>query len=145
MTEELFAYAILFKVGLLPREDYNCRLDALFLSDGTNSLLLELEWYSSNPDETYQIMECAAQSQLSFAYDLFGQFLFDELEQIYRKHKCNMQDFGAKVYRIWQLLPSDFNQKEPFWTLSYADDCLSWDDENQTRNLYEKAFRYYSK
>lgn len=32
---------------------------------------------------------------------------------------------------------------EPFHTLSYADDPLSWNDEKQTRKLYEELFEFY--
>jgi hypothetical protein len=34
-------------------------------------------------------------------------------------------------------------QMEPFWTLSYADDPLSWGEERQTHEIYEKMFGYY--
>ncbi len=40
-------------------------------------------------------------------------------------------------------MPRDIGQKEPFLTLCYADDCLSYHDEEQCRKLYEKAMCYY--
>ncbi len=30
-----------------------------------------------------------------------------------------------------------------FWTLSYADDPLSWGDEKQTSYTYERMLSYY--
>lgn len=33
--------------------------------------------------------------------------------------------------------------EEPFHILSYADDCLSYGDEKQCRELYESMFAFY--
>lgn len=33
--------------------------------------------------------------------------------------------------------------EEPFYILSYADDCLGYGDEKQCRELYENALNYY--
>ena len=51
--------------------------------------------------------------------------------------------FAKKMYSLWNKLPRDIGQKEPFLTLCYADDCLSYHDEEQCRKLYEKAMCYY--
>ena len=64
--------------------------------------------------------------------------------KIYNSKKINIKEFGIQSYEVWKLLPNEIMQKEPFWTLEYADDCISWGDEEQTRKLYEKAFEYYS-
>lgn len=37
----------------------------------------------------------------------------------------------------------DLEQKEPFFTLSYVDEPLSWGDEEQIRNICEHMFNYY--
>lgn len=37
------------------------------------------------------------------------------------------------------------DEEQPFWTLSYADDPLSWGDEEQSKALYEEAFDFYRK
>lgn len=47
------------------------------------------------------------------------------------------------MYQLWQYLPSELSEKEPFDILCYADDLLSWGDEKQCRELYEKALFYY--
>lgn len=54
-----------------------------------------------------------------------------------------IHSFAEKAYVAWNMLPKSIDQTEPFWTLSYADDPLSWGDEKQTREIYEKMFRYY--
>ena len=51
--------------------------------------------------------------------------------------------FAGKMYSLWNKLPRDTGREEPFLTLCYADDCLSYHDEAQCRKLYEKAMRYY--
>ena len=43
-----------------------------------------------------------------------------------------------------QRLPSVIEYgEEPFFALCYADDCLSYGDEKQCRDLYEAALSYY--
>ena len=74
-------------------------------------------------------------------YDVFGKFLLYELNTIYPE--MEIHNFGAKAYSLWNLLPKNIEQKQPFLTLSYADDPLSWGDEKQSRELYEKMFKYY--
>ncbi|MGM0125067.1 hypothetical protein IGI37_002463 [Enterococcus sp. AZ194] len=77
---------------------------------------------------------------------LFGQYLFEKLKKIYFSDELQIDEFGRKMYSIWNTyLPDCLAKEEPFWTLSYADDCLSYGDEKQTRELYEKAFDFYQK
>ena len=47
------------------------------------------------------------------------------------------------MYRLWTLLPKKIKLEEPFYILSYADDCLGYGDEKQCRELYENALNYY--
>ena len=47
------------------------------------------------------------------------------------------------MYSLWESLPGNIQNIEPFFTLSYADDPLSWGDEEQTRNIYEYMLNYY--
>lgn len=46
------------------------------------------------------------------------------------------------MYELWTMLPTEINEEEPFYILSYADDCLACGDEEQTKELYEKAFNF---
>ena len=41
------------------------------------------------------------------------------------------------------LLALEFVSSDPFFTMCYADDPLSWGDKDQTRELYEQMFRFY--
>ena len=47
------------------------------------------------------------------------------------------------MFGLWESLPGNMQNMEPFWTLCYADDPLSWGDEAQTRNVYEHMLDYY--
>jgi len=142
MLEELLVYAILLEVGLASNAEYVAYLDALFMKASDNDLLLALEWGSTDANQSISTIRnhCA---QCSIDYDAFGRFLFSKLADIYSQNKIDIQTFGEKAYAMWKQFPRSIHQTEPFWTLCYADDPLSWGDEKQTRELYEKAFRYY--
>ena len=47
------------------------------------------------------------------------------------------------MYDLWKLLPDKINNEEPFYTLNYAGDCLSYGDEIRCRELYKCALNYY--
>lgn len=142
MVEILLSYAILLYVGLVSEVEYKENLDAHFLKHPDNALLLELEWRTLDIEGTIKIIfnYCL---ENSIDYDTFGCFLISKLEEIYYQDDMDIQHFGSKMYLIWRVLPSEIENKEPFWTLCYADDPLSWGDEKQTRELYQKMFQYY--
>jgi hypothetical protein len=140
MIERLLSYAILLKYELITLDNYNMHLDEIFLQYPDDDLLLELQWCSTDSKKTIDaIWEYSRDVEIVF--DIFGRFLLGELKVIYKEMDIN--SFGAKAYSVWNLLPESINQTEPFWTLSYADDPLSWGDVKQTRELYEKMFKYY--
>ena len=51
--------------------------------------------------------------------------------------------FASRMFNLWKNLPGNLQNIEPFWTLSYADAPLSWGDETQSRNIYERMLCYY--
>ena len=65
-----------------------------------------------------------------------------ELKKIYSDEN-NLMEFGKRMYQLWKCLPSELSEEEPCIILRYADDPLSWGDEKQCRELYEKALFYY--
>ncbi len=65
------------------------------------------------------------------------------MNQVYKTNTLDIREFADRCYKMWTVLPKDISMQEPFHTLSYADDCLSYGDEKQTRELYEKAFDFY--
>ena len=47
------------------------------------------------------------------------------------------------MHSLWESLPENIQNIELFQALCYADDSLSWGDEDQTKNIYEYALNYY--
>ena len=142
--EKLYAEFLLWINELNTNEKYESLLHEYFLSAPNDKVLLELEECSSDIRRTNAIFENFWDSEHKiFDVDIFGRSLFSELECIYKSNKFNIEEFAKRCYSLWKVLPSSINQIEPFWTLSYADDCLSWNDEMQTRSLYEEAFAFY--
>ena len=76
-----------------------------------------------------------------FDTEYFGKILMRSLLRIYES--MDLALFAGKMYSLWNKLPRDIGRREPFLTLCYADDCLSYHDEEQCRKLYEKAMCYY--
>jgi hypothetical protein len=98
-------------------------------------LLLELQWCFSDTKKTIDtILEYSREAEID--YNVFGRFLLGGLKAICTE--MDIHSFGVKAYSVWNLLPKSIEQTEPFRTLSYADDPLSWGDEKQARELYEK-------
>lgn len=142
MVEILLSYAILLYVGLVSDAEYKENLDAHFLKHPDNALLLELEWRTLDIQGTIKIIfDYCLENNVD--YDTFGCFLISKLEEVYYQNDMDIRFFGSKMYSIWRVLPSEIENKEPFWTLCYADNPLSWGDERQTRELYQKMFKYY--
>lgn len=143
IPENLLVYATLLEAGFSVRKNYRDYLDTMFSILPDNDLLLELQWCTADIQKTIStIREYYASHCIN--YDVFGRELFSKLEKIYEQDDMDIQTFGEKTYRIWQQLSSSIHLEEPFFTLCYADDPLSWGDEKQARNFYEKAFRFYS-
>lgn len=142
MVEILLSYAILLYVGLVSDAEYKENLDVHFLKHPDIALLLELEWRTLDIQGTIKIIfDYCLENHVD--YNTFGCFLISKLEEIYCQDNMDIRFYGSKMYSIWRVLPSEIQNKEQFWTLSYADDPLSWGDENQTRELYKKMFLYY--
>lgn len=142
--ERLICKSLLWKIGLTDGADYSKTLDELFLSDVNNDLLLELESCSYDYDTAFDILQRFWKYECkSFCVDTFGRCLTKDLKEVYESNIHSIEEFGKKCYSLWQLIPKEFNIIEPFYTLSYADDPLSWGDEEQPRKIYEELFGFY--
>jgi len=142
MREQLFAYALFLYTGLMTLDEYNTYLDDLFLAEPDNDLLLELEYCSGNSEKTIQIITEGYQEDIEFNTVAFGELIAKRLETVYFRPGTDLREYGDKVYRLWQKLPSDLQMKEPFAILSYADDPLSYGDEERSREMYQEFFQY---
>ncbi|MGN0426959.1 MAG: hypothetical protein ACI4F0_04070 [Agathobacter sp.] len=137
--EELFVYAILCSIGYDLSNEYGNTLDKLFLSNPENEDYLELEGlqYKDAVLHTLSIM-----NRCSIDHDTFGKYLMETLKPIYKQSEIS--DFAKKMHTLWNRLPRAIEYGEdPFFVFNYADDCLSYGDEKQCRDLYESAMNYY--
>lgn len=138
--EELLVFALLLKVNMVTKDEYNKGLDELFLDNLENEDLLYLEWETD-------IKKAIAYIRTHIDYDVldyeqFGRILMNRLK-VYYKNCSDIMSFANRMYSLWESLPGNIQDKEPFFSLCYADDPLSWSDEEQTRNIYEYIMNYY--
>ena len=138
--EELLVYVILLCEELVAEDEYNKRLDELFLSTPENDDLLYLEWETDIKKAVIYVGTHIDYNCLEL--EQFGRILMGKLKAIYVN--CpDIKHFASRMYSLWEGLPGNIQNIEPFWTLSYADDPLSWGDEEQTRSIYEHMLDYY--
>lgn len=142
--EKLAALCALWAFGLGSKEDYCKELDRLFLEDPDDDFLLELENFGGDCAAAWACISPLVQTGINV--DKFGKELFHCLEKFYLKN-CNsrgsLEKFGKMCFELWKSLPASTDRKDPFHTLSYADEPLSWGDEEQSRELFQGMFDYY--
>ncbi len=136
--EELFVYALLCSEGVDMWAMYSQALDKLFIENPEKEDYLSLEEMAPKEAVLHSI---AVMHRTEFDSECFGKVLMRSLKQVYEN--TALEIFAGKVYSLWGKLPGIIAEEEPFFTLSYADDCLSYGDEDQCRQLYEKAMHYY--
>ncbi len=138
--EEILVFAILLYEELVTKDEYNKRLDELFLDHPENDDLLYLEWETdTNKAITYISTHI---DYNTFDYEQFGKILMNKLKVCY-KNCSDIKCFAGQMYGLWERLPGIIQDREPFFALCYADDPLSWGDEQQTRRIYEDIFSYF--
>lgn len=138
--EELLVYAILLYQNIITEEMYQKRLNELFLKDIENEIFLKLEWETDINKAIIYIRTRINYQNIN--YEEFGKSLMKVLKKYY---ECctSIEQFSEKMYLLWESLPGRLQNEQPFFTLSYADDPLSWGDEKQTRSIYENMLNYY--
>lgn len=138
--EELLIDMFLSSEGLIPESEYKKRLDELFLSNPENNDLIYLEWETDIKKAILYVRTHINYN--SFDSDQFGEILMSKLKVIYAE--CtDIKWFADRMYGVWESLPGNIQDTEPFLALCYADDPLSWGDEEQTQDIYERMLNYY--
>ena len=138
--EELLVYALLLYEGIELEENYHKRLDEMFLESPTDETLLDLEFISNNIKESIVYIRTHFKYD-NFEHNVFGKILMEKLKDYYFSTEIKM--FADKMYSLWESLPGNIQNEQPFFTLCYADEPISWGDETQTRELYEAMLNYY--
>lgn len=139
--EELFALLILNCEEIIIDDRYYKKLHELFLNNPENNDLLYLEWESDIKKSSYYIKNHIDLN--TFNYKLFGIFLMQNLK-IYYEKCSDIKIFAGKMYILWLSLPENIKDKEPFFSLNYLDEPLSWGDKEQTRTICENMLNYYN-
>lgn len=137
--DELMLYAVLCSIGYERYDEFREKLDQLFLQKPQDEVLLDLEGRSYK-DTMLHLCYLFNERQLDIVQ--FSKKLMNKLKDIYVA-ESDIEEFGKRMYQLWRYLPKELSEEEPFHILSYADDPLSWGDEKQCRELYEKALYYY--
>lgn len=139
--EELMAYVYLWCEGFDLEEEYEEKLHELFLKDTSyNDDLLTLESLCGKMKESAIYIRTHI-NYSSLDREKFGKTLMNLLKPFYRS--TDIKQFGHRMYSLWEGLAGNLQDEEPFSVMCYADDPLSWCDERQTRELYEKMLNYY--
>ena len=133
-------YAVLLYEELLTENEYSKRLDELFLNNPEDDDLLYLEWETDIKKAIIYVRTHIDYKNLDL--ERFGRILMSKLKMVY-VNCSDIKCFANRMYSLWESLPGNIQDIEPFWTLSYADDPLSWGDEEQTRDIYEHMLSYY--
>ena len=138
---ELLAYAILLCERIVSDELFNAQLDKIFLESPNDGKLLELECMGNAEKAAASVRALFDYSKLDKVR--FGKAIMKELNEY--SGSCGItEQFGKKMYLLWKSLPDCIQHEEPFSVFTYADEPLSWGDEQQSCELYEKAFYYYN-
>ena len=137
--ETLFAYALLMSEGYDVWDQYSEKLDRLFLDEPQNETYLYLEEVTDRKEAVLRTL--SEMDNASFDVDIFGQALMKHLSDIYKE--SDLKDFAKHMYSLWNKLPDEIQHKKPFYTLSYADDCILYNTERHCRELFESAIYYY--
>ncbi len=140
--DELLAYAYLMSIGLDVEEQYENKLNELFIEHPENKNLYDLEFLSGSKKETVIYIY----THINYAemnYNKFGKTLMFLLEPFYKT--MNIKLFSSLMYVLWEKLAGNLQDMEPFSTLRFADEPLfSYNNEKFTRELYEKMLSYYN-
>lgn len=140
--DELLAYAYLMSIGLDVEEQYENKLNELFIEHPENKNLYDLEFLSVSKKETVIYIY----THINYAkmnYNKFGKTLMFLLEPFYKT--MNIKLFSSLMYVLWEELAGNLQDMEPFSTLRFADEPLfSYNNEKFTRELYEKMLSYYN-
>lgn len=137
--EKLFAYALLMCEGYDVWAQYSEELDRLFLDEPQNEIYLHLEGATDRKKAVLRTL--SEMNNVSFDIEVFGKTLMEQISDIYKKSV--LKDFAEHMYSLWNNLPDEIQNSEPFYTLSYADDCILYNSEKHCRRLFESAIYYY--
>lgn len=141
--EKLLACVLLLNEGLITVGEYQAVLDELFMDAPEDALLLALEWTHDLREAKRLILRESSAPERALDQEAFSRFLLKRLEKIWTSSRFTLREFGQHTYQLWEVLPRQLQEEDPLRVLAYADDPLSWHDEQASLRIYEKLFRFY--
>ena len=138
--EPLIVSALLYYAGFRNLDDFDSQLDSAFLADPDNRVLLDLET-SDTKSALIHVLSFLNPDKIDM--DVFGRLLMRTLKAEYQKAGPDLSSFANKTHLLYSYISAGVGFTDPFDILSYADDPLSWGNETQCRELYQKAFDWY--
>ena len=139
--EFLYACCLLWALGFTAGESYADALHSSFRDRPESPTLFALEEAFPDTGRSLSLLEAVCTAEGSgFSQAAFAKALFTGLRAVYTENHFALPSFGQKCYVLWKALPSSLRDQEPFLTLSYAQDSLSWGDETAMRAHLEAAF-----
>ena len=142
MIENLMAQSLLLNAGLISKEELIQVIDSDLIETPDSEILIDLEWCLSDVQKIISVIwQYVADHKVD--YTIMGRVLLAKLKAEYSKKELDLYEFASKLNEIWSMLPESIQLIEPFWSMIYADEPLSWGDKKQTRKLYEKMFLFY--
>ena len=134
------AYVILLGEGFEIGGLYEQRLDELFLASPEDRNLLELELLSGNKKASSIYIrthvDCRALDRRRF-----GRALMDVLKSIYES--VDVQTFAFRAFSVWEGLPGNLQEEEPFRALSLGDYPEAREEEGYMREVYRWMLTFY--
>ena len=97
--EELLVFAVLLYEKLVTKDEYNKRLDELFLDHPENDDLLYLEWETDTKNIITYIRTHIDYN--TFDYEQFGKILMNKLKVCY-KNCSDIRCFADQMYGLWE-------------------------------------------
>ena len=137
--EELFVYTILICNGFDLEDEFQSHLDEMFINNPNNNVLFELECMDNIKNQVIYIRANFEYNNINI--ESFGKTLIEKLRILYCS--TDLPYLASKMYQVWESLPGNIQDIEPFHTLTYGDEPLCYNDEQQSRLLIEKMLSYY--
>lgn len=110
--EYLFVHALLWRADLESGDQYNERLDHMFLEEPESEFLLILENCSGDNDATYRSLFNFSYRTDEFNALVFNQVLMERLRLIYNSKTWLKKEFKKKCQFLWESLPVHLQSNE---------------------------------
>lgn len=137
--EKLYVYAFMCVAGF---ELYNCfkdELDNEFMKCPDNEELLFLESLQDKKDLLLKTINLFNINKIKIKE--FGLILIQLMKKEYQSTELSV--FSKMAYNLWNTFPNEISDIEPFCILNYADDPISYGDEETCKEYYRRFFNFY--